>query len=476
MPFFDGRADGARSIELVTEAGLPDWLERADPLTAEWVIASGFSGRVGEVVRLPPGERIIAGVGQVADRWAIAAIPPRLPEGDYLLAGDLEDAQRVEAEIGWGMGCYRFDNYRRCIAPSPRLVQCAREWTLVNAIIMGDAICRDLSNTPAEDMGPAELENAARSIAEAFGAQLTVLCGADLLGAGYRLIHAVGRASPREPRLIDLRWGHARDPLIAIIGKGVCFDTGGLDMKNSAGMLDMKYDMGGAAHVLALAATIMRLELPVRLRMLVPAVDNAIGGNAIRPRDIIEARDGTTVEIGNTDAEGRLILAEPLAEAASEAPEILIDLATLTGAARVALGSDITALFCNDDNLAAEIAAAGERSADPVWRLPLWRPYAADLAGTIADLNNVADLNLGSTTQASAIYAALFLEHFVTPGTAWAHLDIMAGSGRARPGRPRGAMSRGLFAVLATLMTRFPYRIGNASGQEQENLDVSPPQ
>jgi leucyl aminopeptidase len=298
---------------------------------------------------------------------------------------------------------------------------------------------RDLINTPANDMGPAELAAAARGLARRFGARLGVVAG-PALREGFPAVHAVGRASRRSPRLLDLRWGR-RGPQVVLVGKGVCFDSGGLDLKSAAGMKLMKKDMGGAAHVLGLARMIMAARLPLRLRVLIPAVENAVSGDALRPLDVIRTRRGLSVEVGNTDAEGRLILADALTAAGS--PDLLVDFATLTGAARIALGTELPALFCNDDELAARLAACADAEDDPLWRLPLHAPYARMLRSSVADLSNVAD-----GPYAGALVAALFLERFVDPGTPWIHLDLMGWNLGGTPGRPEGGEAMGMRAVF----------------------------
>jgi leucyl aminopeptidase len=309
---------------------------------------------------------------------------------------------------------------------------------------------RDLVNTPTEHMGPDELEAAARAVAHAHGAELEVIAGDELLARNFPAIHAVGRASHRAPRLIALRWGDADAPHVALVGKGVCFDTGGLDIKPADGMRHMKKDMGGAAHALALAGLVMARRLPVRLTLLIPAVENAIGPNAFRPGEVIGTRQGLSVEIDNTDAEGRLVLCDALAYAGEQAPEIVLDFATLTGAARIALGPDLPALFANDDALASDWMAAGERVRDPLWRMPLWRPYLRYLNSTIADLANAG------SRMAGAVTAALYLERFVPAQQKWAHLDVYAWNDSDRPGRPAGGEALALRAAFEMLKTRYP--------------------
>jgi len=320
----------------------------------------------------------------------------------------------------------------------------------VERIARGVFLARDMINTPAEDMGPEQLATAAKTVADAHGAALNVIVGDDLLHQNYPTIHIVGRASHRAPRLIDLRWGKESAPMVTLVGKGVCFDSGGLDLKTHEGMLQMKKDMGGAAVMLGLAQALMAAGTPIRLRVLIPAVENSVSGNAVRPLDIVRTRSGKTVEIGNTDAEGRLILCDALAEADSEQPDLLIDCATLTGAARVALGPELQAMYCDDDAVADALLEAGAETGDPLWRMPLWRPYRKELDSKCADLNNVA-----KGAFAGSIIAALYLAEFVSATTRWAHLDIMASNPAAKPGRPEGGEATGMRALYAYLRRRY---------------------
>jgi leucyl aminopeptidase len=311
-------------------------------------------------------------------------------------------------------------------------------------------LARDLANTPAGDLGPEKLADETARVAKAAGARHHVIVGDDLLAENYPTIHAVGRASARAPRLVDIVWGDPAAPKVTLVGKGVCFDTGGLDLKTASGMRLMKKDMAGAAIVLGLAQAIMDAGLPVRLRVLLPCVENAVSGNAMRPLDIVRTRKGLTVEIGNTDAEGRLILCDALAEASTEKPELLIDMATLTGAARVALGPELAALFCNDETLAEGLLAAAAAEDDPMWRMPLWRSYRKMIDSKIADINNVSE-----SPHAGAVTAALYLQEFIEPGIPWAHLDVMAWNPQSRPGRPEGAEATALRALYAHIAKRF---------------------
>ena len=438
-------------LTLLDRAALEPWLKRASQRLQRWVAANGFAAEPGGLCLLPGDDGclagVIAGIDPAQGPWSAAALPSRLPAGRYALAGRVGKATAEQAALGWGLASYRFGRYRTGTArPGPQLVwPKAAERAAVQRTLEGVALVRDLVNTPSEDMGPAELAAAARTLGRRFKARVSVIQGQALLDKNYPLIHAVGRASSRAPRLVDLRWGR-RGPRVTLVGKGVCFDSGGLDLKPASGMKLMKKDMGGAAHVLGLAHMIMAADLPLRLRVLVPAVENAVSGNAFRPLDVIKSRQGLTVEIGNTDAEGRLVLADALTEACREKPDLLIDFATLTGAARVALGPELPALFASEDSLADAFARAGEAAYDPVWRLPLFEPYRALLDSKVADLNNISDGPF-----AGAITAALFLREFVPREISWAHLDIMAWNSRARPGRPSGGEALGLRAAYGVV-------------------------
>ncbi|MFP5511649.1 MAG: leucyl aminopeptidase family protein [Alphaproteobacteria bacterium] len=450
--------DGPDTVALtpVTKAGLPDWLAAQSPAVASWVKAVGFTGEAGSTVFLPGPDgavaRVLAGVSAPDDLWAFAGLPASLPAGSYRIDAALDERAATRAALGWALGSYRFSRYKK--PPEKGIANLV--WPAeadhgeVERAATATYLVRDLVNTPACDMGPAELAQAAQDLAAEFDAAVEVIVGQDLLDRDYPAVHAVGRASPREPRLIDLRWGNPEHPKVTIVGKGVCFDTGGLDLKPSSGMLMMKKDMGGAAHALALGRMIMMAGLPVRLRVLVPAVENVVSGDAFKPLDVLKTRKGLTVEVGNTDAEGRLILCDALAEADAEKPELLIDFATLTGAARVALGPDLPALMSNDDALASDLTEAGTAVDDPMWRLPLWAPYRKGLDSKVADINNVTTNGF-----AGAITAGLFLQEFVSKGTRWAHLDTYAWNGSARPGRPEGGEALGLRAAYAVIAKRF---------------------
>jgi leucyl aminopeptidase len=449
---------GAVPLVAVSKAGLAAWRETAPARDRDWAAATGFSGDAGKLALVPDAEgrlgRVLVGAGDgEAPIWALAGLSQTLPPGKYRVESLPEGADPSRAALGWALGTYSFDLYRK---KKKKEGGAELVWPkgadrgLVTRLAAAVCLARDLINTPASDLGPAELADAAVAVADSMGAQRQVIVGDALLAENYPTIHAVGRASVRQPRLVDITWGDERAPKVTLVGKGVCFDSGGLDLKQPAGMKMMKKDMGGAAIMLGLGQAIMDARLPVRLRVLLPLVENSVSGNAMRPLDVITTRKGLTVEIGNTDAEGRLILCDALAEACTEKPTLLLDAATLTGAARVAVGPELGALFCNDDELAAALLAAGEAEDDPLWRMPLYRGYRRLLDSKVADLNNVSD-----GPHAGAITAALYLQEFVEPGTPWAHLDVMAWNGRSRPGRPEGAEAQTLRALYAHIARRF---------------------
>jgi leucyl aminopeptidase len=446
---------GSRPVHLVPAAAWPAWLAAQPGARRSWLAATGFKAEPGRVAVLPAADGGIAAAvlvtGETASLWDAAAAAAGLPGGVWRIDDPTGLLDPAEAALGWALAGYRFERYRKPAEPPPELAvpdTPARERAALLALAIG--LARDLVNTPANELGPAELEAAAASVALEAGAAFSSLVGEALLEAGYPLIHAVGAASPRPPRLVELVWGEPDAPRLTLVGKGVCFDTGGLDIKPSAAMLLMKKDMGGAALMLGLARAITGLGLPVRLRVLIPAVENAVGGRAFRPGDVLRSRKGLTVEIGNTDAEGRLVLADAIAEADRERPALLLDAATLTGAARVALGPELPALFTPDDELARDLLAAGERTAEPLWRLPLHAPYRSYLKSQVADINNA-----GQKTFAGSITAALFLKEFVVETRAWAHLDVFAWNDEARPGRPRGGEATALRPLLELIERRF---------------------
>jgi leucyl aminopeptidase len=450
-------ATNALPIWPVTTASLDAWLEKQDEAARQWVRANAFKAETGRVLLLPGAQGAVAGavlgLGDGSDALAAGALAAALPEGAWRWAG--ADRDPAVTAFAVELGAYRYDRYKE--RPETRAwptvaIEGADRETIADAGRIAEAVflVRDLVNTPASDMGPEELEKAAREIASAGKAEIKVITGDDLLKENFPLIHAVGRASTRAPRLIDLRWGPADAPRVTLVGKGVCFDTGGLNLKPGNSMALMKKDMGGAAHVLGLAQLIMASKLNLRLRVLAPTVENAVAGNAFRPGDVLPSRKGITVEIGNTDAEGRLILADALALASEEKPELLIDIATLTGAARVALGPELQPFYTDDERLAGEITHAAEAVADPVWRMPLWQPYAAWLDSQVADVNHIS-----GGTFAGSVTAALFLKRFVAEGLAWAHFDIRAWTDKAKPGRPVGGEAQALRALYHVLKGRY---------------------
>jgi leucyl aminopeptidase len=445
---------GAAALRPLRKSELEGWSQLAPPAQRDWVEAAGFKAEPGEVCALPaPGGGIEAWLfGMQAEGWLtqLAAVAGKLPEGNYRLDCDWSREQRLLASLGWGLENYRFERYKAAKGERPVLLLDEKLETDTQRLLDAQGLVRDLVNTPTENMGPQELADAAAAVADEFGAKFGVIEGEELLTSNFPAIHAVGRASTRPPRLIELTWGDGDDPLLALVGKGVCFDTGGLDLKPAAGMALMKKDMGGAAHVLALARLVMEYELPVRLLMLIPAVENAVAGNAYRPGDVIPTRKGLSVEIGNTDAEGRVILSDALTYASEQEPDLVIDFATLTGAARIALGPDLPPLFSNRDDVARGILQAGLDVEDPLWNLPLHQPYNKMIESPIADLNNAAKNPFGG-----CITAALFLEHFVDRDDAWVHIDTFAWNQANQPGRPLGGEALGMRAVFRYLQQRY---------------------
>jgi leucyl aminopeptidase len=426
-------------VRLIASADDPALGELSEAERA-WVEAQDWSGKQGSVLLLPDGQGGIGGVllGTGGEQWATqvplltGVLPGALPEGDYRLVG-VSDPEL--AALGFLAGSYRFTRYKSANGAKTRRLVLPDGAGKDQVLALAEALYfgRDLINTPANDLGPAELETAARELANEFGASVKVTEGSGLLSDNFPMIHAVGRASDRNPRLIDLRWGAEHAPKVTIVGKGICFDTGGLDIKPGSAMALMKKDMGGAAAALAFALLAMRAKLPIRLRVLIPAAENSIAGNAFRPGDVLESRNGMTVEIGNTDAEGRLVLADAISLADEEAPDYLFTIATLTGAARVALGPDLPPLYCDDEALAEGLLASGRAVGDPLWRMPFWPPYDKLLKSAIADVNHIAE---GSF--AGSIIAALFLKRFVRNAKRFVHLDIFAWVPREQPGRPQG--------------------------------------
>ncbi|MBL8511419.1 MAG: leucyl aminopeptidase family protein [Betaproteobacteria bacterium] len=456
MSYLLNPADAGTTTPLIIvhSAHYVAWLERADARIRSWLTATDFRAARHSHALLPAAdggiEAVLVGVSDANDPYALAHLPLNLPMGDYALASHHDSLAPYAAALSWGLGCYQFTRYKKASRASARLVITPDE-----AVKRAEQVCaaitlvRDLVNTPTEDMGPQHLAAAAKALADEQGARFQEWVGDDLLAHNFPAIHAVGRASHRPPRLIELQWGDPTHPRIALVGKGVCFDTGGLDMKSADGMRHMKKDMGGAAHALAMAQLIMALKLPVYLHVLIPAVENAISGNAYRPGEIVATRKGLTIEIGNTDAEGRVILSDALALAAEAKPALLIDFATLTGAARTALGPELPATFANDDDWYQALEAASRATHDPLWRMPLWQNYNEMIKSSIADLVNTGGVPAGAVT------AALFLQHFIPKEQAWIHIDLFAWNPKSRPGRPEGGEAHTLRAVLAMLEARF---------------------
>ena len=444
--------DHGTPITLLETHTYPDWLTQQSDLEQNWLHSSDYQGK--GLCLIPDAEgglaRVIYGVASLKACFACGDLVKQLPGGDYRLESSDESLLNTLA-LAWGVGAYCFDRYQSPARALPTLVlPQGSEMESVQQQINAIGLVRDLINTPAADMMPQHLAKAAEQLAYTFHAELSQIIGDDLLRENYPTIHAVGRASINPPRLIDLHWGNPDHPKLTLVGKGVCFDSGGLDLKSGLGMRNMKKDMGGAAHVLGLAQLIMAHQLPVRLRVLIPAVENAVANNAYRPGDVITTRKGLTVEIDNTDAEGRLVLCDALAEADREDPDLIIDFATLTGAARIALGTELPGFFSNQSSLAQALMAAGALVDDPVWSLPLHQDYQYLLDSEVADLVNCPETPMGG-----AIVAALYLQHFVRPDTAWCHFDIMAFNKRARPGQPIGGEAMGMRAVFAYLQARY---------------------
>jgi len=457
--FTDADAD-ALPLHVVARSTFASWHAAQSPQASAWLDAQGFDGAPGSVLALPGEDGRIAaavlGIGDPLDPYSYAHAPFGLPARAWRLHGELEPAALAALQLGWGLGAYRFDRYKQPPRqPAQLLIQSAptQDDQQAEAIdVLAACIrVRDLVNTPTEHMGPDQIESVACEIAERHGARIQVISGDDLLTQNFPAIHAVGRASHRAPRLVMLHWGDddAGHPHVAIVGKGVCFDTGGLNIKVADGMRNMKKDMGGAAHAIALAELVMARRLPLRITLLVPAVENALGPDSFRPGEVIATRAGASVEIDNTDAEGRVVLGDALTYAGELAPDLLLDFATLTGAARIALGPDLPALYSNDEALATQWLAAAAQQRDPLWRMPLWRPYLRYLTSSIADLANSGPSRMGGS-----IAAALYLERFVPEQQAWAHLDVYAWNDADRPGRPAGGEAQGLRSAFAMLRDR----------------------
>ena len=453
----EDKENGMNAIPLqpVDTDSLEDWLQKdASEAQRRWVEHSGFTAEAGQACSVPAADGSIACwlFASTAGNWLaqLTGLVSKLPEGPYRLRCDWTREQRLLASLGWGLACYRFDRYKESSREFPGLVLDDDIAADVRRLADAQRLVRDLVNTPTEHLGPEQLSDAVEAEADRFNARFEAIVGDDLLTRGFPAIHAVGRASSRPPRLLQISWGDPDAPLLALVGKGVCFDTGGLDLKTAAGMALMKKDMGGAAHALALARLVMEHQLPVRLMLLIPAVENSVSGNAYRPGDVIPTRKGLHVEIGNTDAEGRVILCDALAYASEHAPDLIIDFATLTGAARIAMGPDLTPIFSNRDEVSSGIQKAGRDVEDPVWTLPLFQPYKSMIESPIADINNS-----GKSSYGGCITAALFLEHFVEKETPWVHIDTFAWNQADRPGRPQGGEALSLRAVFSYLQSRY---------------------
>lgn len=442
-------------ITPLTKKGYGAWLRKQSAAIRSELSSAGFTAKSGSHAVLPAVKgrkaHVVAGIDEAPDLWALAHLPNALPTGTYVFGDDVETSVATALTVGWGLGGYRFNRYLSEPKRGPAKLVISKDVDRreVEAQVDAVSLARDLINTPAADMGPPELAEVAKQMAGTFGAKTRIVRGKELKEM-FPAVHAVGRAADKAPRLIDITWGKPKHPKVTVVGKGVCFDTGGLNLKPAQGMRWMKKDMGGAAVALGLANLIMSAQLPVRLRVIIPAVENNVAGNAYRPGDVLRTRKGVSVEIGNTDAEGRLVLADGLALADEEAPDLLIDCATLTGAARVALGADLPALFCDDGDFAQALVAAGDAVADPLWRLPLWRPYRTLLDTPIADINNA-----GTGGMAGAITAALFLATFVESAKTWAHLDLYGWNDADRPGRPRGGEAMAMRALFEVIRDRF---------------------
>ena len=469
---FAKASSAAIPITPVATDGFRTWLAKQPARLQAWVRSAKFDGSAGSVSlvtgRSGELERVLLGIGEAraaaasvfaaglggapsAVTWRYAGLPGRLPLSTYRIDARLTPDEATKAALGWALGCYAYTRYRKKPASFAKLVwPQGCDIAAVERTAAATMLARDLITTPAADMGPGELAAAAAAVAKTHRAKLRLVVGDDLLKQNYPMIHAVGRASTRPPRLIDITWGDPKAPKVTLIGKGVCFDTGGYDLKPSSGMKLMKKDMAGAAQALALGQMVMAANLSVRLRILMPAVMNMVDGNAILPLDVIPTRKGISVEIGNTDAEGRLILCDAIADAVAEEPAVMFDFATLTGAARTALGTDVPVLFSNDETLAQDLLRHGASAEDPMWPLPLWRPYREMLNSKTADINNISD-----GPYAGAITAALFLQEFVPAGVSWAHLDFMGWTLSAKPGRPEGGEPQGMRAIFSLLEERF---------------------
>ena len=449
--FIYGGRSAATPLSLVTTSNYNRATKKFSKSQVRWLEENAFTGKPGSLCALPDQdgrvERVIAGIDDIENPFAIADLPKRLPAGEYTLEGSGVRNNLESLAVGWGLGAYVFNRYKKNGSAKAKLkLPNSADHQRIQETVAATYRVRDLINTPAEDMMPQHLSAVVAELAQTHDGEFTEIVGDDLLAENYPCIHTVGRASIHPPRFIELQWGNPKHPLVTLVGKGITFDSGGLDIKPAAGMRSMKKDMGGAAHAIGLAQLLMALELPIRLRLLVAAAENAISSNAFRPGDVIRTRSGITVEIDNTDAEGRLVLCDALCDACDENPDLLVDFATLTGAARVAVGTEIAAYFSNDREIANLVREAGVSTCDPTWELPLHSGYESYLKSHVADIQNAA-----STPFGGAITAALYLQRFVDSNTRWLHFDIMAWNNRARSGRPIGGEAMGLRAMLKSL-------------------------
>ncbi|MGC1855041.1 MAG: leucyl aminopeptidase family protein [Candidatus Aquirickettsiella sp.] len=430
------------------------WLADQTKATQQWLQAINFIAKPGSYSLLPGTsgqlQQVLLICNDAVDFWTFGLLPTVLPEGHYHVEGLDKHKLREQIALAWGLGAYEFNRYKKSTRPLAQLLISNKNHKELMIKLEAIYRVRNMINTPADDMDPAELVENVFQIGKKYHATVTQIVGDDLLSANYPAIYIVGKASCHEPRLVDLKWGDSQHPKVTLVGKGVCFDSGGYNLKSCGNMLAMKKDMGGAANAIGLAEMIMAYQLPVRLRLLIPSVENLIAGNAYKPGDIIQTRHGLTIEVGNTDAEGRLILADALCEADSESPELLIDFATLTGAARSAVGTEISAFFTDQEQLAQAIIQHSQQQQDPVWRLPLYKPYQKLLDSKFADLNNC-----GSSPFAGAITAALFLRSFISEETTWLHFDFNAYNANTRPGRPEGGEAMAILAVFSYLLEHY---------------------
>lgn len=467
LQYLTSRRSRGVPLHLVNTRGYARWLRQQPVAVRRWLKNIAFSARAGQVALVPGAAGELSGavavLAHAPSQWEFARLPRSLPERVFQITGEVQPKRARSLALGWALGTYEFTKYKKSEHTFAKLVwPDGADRREVTRLVEGVCLCRDLINTPANDMGPAELTAAGGELAKRHGARVRTIVGNELLRRNYPAIHAVGRASTEAPRLFDMIWGNPRDPKLTLVGKGVCFDSGGLDLKPASAMQLMKKDMGGAATVLGLAHAIMAAKLSVRLRVLIPAVENAVAGNAFRPLDVLETRKGLSVEVGNTDAEGRLILCDAMTEADREDPDLLIDIATLTGSARVALGTHVPALFASSSKLSRWVLSAGERIHDPLWELPLHGPYKRQLSSHVADLVNVPNGPYGG-----AITAALFLREFISKQRNWLHIDTMAYNRSSSPGRPIGGEAMGLMALATALEQRYPPRAGSARARRK---------